>query len=38
MGVKAKKGSRDNIATHNMLTKDDNIDTHADPEPQIALT
>jgi hypothetical protein len=22
-------GSRDNIATHNMLIKDDNIDTHA---------
>jgi hypothetical protein len=32
------KGSRDNIATHNMLIKGDDIDTHVDPEPQIALT
>jgi hypothetical protein len=32
------KGSRDNTATHNALIKDDNIDTRADPEPQITLT
>ena len=30
-------GSTDDIATHNMLIKGDNIDTHADPEPQITL-
>jgi hypothetical protein len=34
------KRSRDNITTHNMSIKDDNIDidTRVDPEPQTALT
>jgi hypothetical protein len=36
MGVKAKD-IIDDITTHSMLIKDDNIDTHADPEPQTAL-
>jgi hypothetical protein len=36
IGVKAKD-LETNILTHSMLIKDDNIDTHVDPEPQIAL-
>jgi hypothetical protein len=32
------KGPRDSITTHNMLIKDDNIDTHADPEPRTDCT
>jgi hypothetical protein len=37
MGVKAEDLETDDITTHNVLIKGDNIDTHADPEPQTAL-
>jgi hypothetical protein len=38
MGVNAKDLETRDVTTYNMLIKGDNIDTHADPEPQTALT
>jgi hypothetical protein len=38
MGVKAEDLQTTQRHTNMLLIKDDNIDTHVDPEPQIKIT